>query len=147
MNAQETTENKDLSLSERLEKRFLATPNKKTQPVIFKIIQVRKVVAQQRLQGRSWADLADFLSHEHVHISDGTLRNYMGMIGTAVDELSATCGGEVSDEQIHKHVSAQMTQAARTRAAKKRAASKPRMPARPIPGGQSAILPPPDRKS
>lgn len=139
MNTQAVEENKELSLSARLEMRALAEPKNKAKPTISKIIEARAVLSKQRMQGHSWADLAGFLSQEGVHIAEGTLRNYMGMIGTAVDALSATSQGEVSDEQIHRNVSAQMTKAARDRAAKKRAASKPRMP---IPGGQPFMLPP-----
>ena len=43
----------------------------------------RAVLAEQKMRGLSWAALTDLLESEGVSLAEGTLRNYMRMIGQA----------------------------------------------------------------
>jgi hypothetical protein len=75
-------------------------PDKAT-ATIFKIIEARHVIAEQRLRGLSWAALTRLLEEEGVNLSEGTLRNYARMIGIAEAALRAKGNPEPTDKEIH----------------------------------------------
>lgn len=88
-------------LSERLKMRAASLPPDKPVATILRIIEARSVLAEQRLRGMSWAALTRLLAEEGVNLSDGTLRNYMRMIGAAEAALRAGGMAEPTDREIH----------------------------------------------
>lgn len=91
----------DFSLAERLRRRAAETEPDKTPPVIRKIIEVRRVIVEQRLRGHSWSGLAGMLAHEGLNLADGTLRNYMAQIRRAEAQLHSAGNANPSDAEIH----------------------------------------------
>lgn len=91
----------DVPLAERLRKRAEALRPDKQPPVIRKIIEVRSVIAQERLRGRSWNALSDLLKAEGIHLTPGTLRNYMALIGQAETALRDAGTLSPGDDDIH----------------------------------------------
>lgn len=53
------------------------------------------------MRGLSWAALTDLLESEGVSLAEGTLRNYMRMIGQAEAALRAGGNSAPSDQDIH----------------------------------------------
>lgn len=96
-------------LSERLRRRAETMQPDKRLPIIRRIIEVRIVLAEQRGRGLSWAALADLLGNEGVHVSAGTLRNYMRQIGRAERALLEAGNASPSDAQIHARLHQQGT--------------------------------------
>ena len=88
-------------LSERLKLRADGQEPDKATATIFKIIEARSVIAEQRLRGLSWAALTRLLEEEGVNLSEGTLRNYARMIGSAEAALRAMGKAEPTDKEIH----------------------------------------------
>mgnify|MGYP000084114462 CR=1 FL=1 len=88
-------------LSERLKLRADGQEPDKATATIFKIIEARSVIAEQRLRGLSWAALTRLLEEEGVNLSEGTLRNYARMIGSAEAALRAMGNPEPTDKEIH----------------------------------------------
>lgn len=88
-------------LSERLTLRAEGLEPDKAMATIFKIIEARRVIAEQRLRGLSWAALTRLLEEEGVNLSEGTLRNYARMIGIAEAALRAKGNPEPTDKEIH----------------------------------------------
>lgn len=91
-------------LSERLKMRAAGLEPDKATATIFKIIEARSVIAEQRLRGLSWAALTRLLGEEGVNLSEGTLRNYARMIGGAEADLRAKGNPEPTDKEIHDAV-------------------------------------------
>lgn len=91
----------DRPLKERLRLLAEATAPDKTPPLICKIIEVRRVIAEQRLRGHSWSALAGMLAQEGLNLADGTLRNYMAQIGHAEAQLHDAGNPTPSDAEIH----------------------------------------------
>lgn len=91
-------------LSERLKIRAAGLEPDKATATIFKIIEARSVIAEQRLRGLSWAALTRLLAEEGVNLSEGTLRNYARMIGGAEADLRAKGNPEPTDKEIHDAV-------------------------------------------
>ena len=89
------------TLSERIARRAEETPPQKGTPVILKIIEVRGEIAKQRLLSRSWAYLIGILKAEGVHLSQGTLRNYMHKIGRAEAALKDKGVLSPTDAEVH----------------------------------------------
>jgi len=96
-------------LSERLRRRAETMQPDKRLPIIRRIIEVRIVLAEQRGRGLSWAALADLLGNEGVHVSAGTLRNYMRQIGRAERALLEAGNASPSDAEIHARLHQQGT--------------------------------------
>lgn len=90
-----------LPLSERLKTRAARLQPDKAIATVAKIIEARKVIAEQRLRGLSWAALNRLLAEEGVNLSEGTLRNYARMIGTAEAFLRGKGNNEPTDTEIH----------------------------------------------
>lgn len=88
-------------LSERLKMRAASFDPDKATATIFKIIEARHVIAEQRLRGLSWAALTRLLAEEGVNLSEGTLRNYARMIGAAEADVRAKGNPEPTDKEIH----------------------------------------------
>lgn len=88
-------------LSERLKMRAASFDPDKATATIFKIIEARHVIAEQRLRGLSWAALTRLLAEEGVNLSEGTLRNYARMIGAAEAALRTKGNPEPTDKEIH----------------------------------------------
>lgn len=89
------------SLSERLRKRAARSQARHKVSAISSVIEARNVLAEQREKGLSWDALTELLAHEQVHISAGTLRNYMRLIGRAVDRLAAAGIASPTDAEIN----------------------------------------------
>lgn len=71
--------------------------------MIRRIIEVRSVLEEHRQRGLSWDTLAGLLEQEKIHITAGTLRNYMRMIRQAEARLQEKSDQAVpKDEDIHK---------------------------------------------
>jgi hypothetical protein len=89
-----------IPLVERLNARAATLQPDKAAKTISKIIEVRAVLAEQKMRGLSWAALTDLLESEGVSLAEGTLRNYMRMIGQA--EAAMRAGGNMvpSDQDI-----------------------------------------------
>lgn len=88
-------------LSERLKTRAAGLEPDRATATICRIIEARSVIAEQRLRGLSWAALTRLLEEEGVNLSEGTLRNYARMIGTAEAALRAKGNPEPTDKEIH----------------------------------------------
>lgn len=99
------------TLSERLKVRAASLDPDKATATIFKIIEARHVIAEQRLRGLSWAALTRLLAEEGVNLSEGTLRNYVRMIGSAEAALQAKGNPEPTDKEIHASLYAPRTAA------------------------------------
>jgi hypothetical protein len=80
---------KSSTLSERIEARAKTLHSDKRPPVMFQIIEAHEKLATLHLEKRSWANLVEILDAEGVHLSQGTLRNYMARIGKAKAALAA----------------------------------------------------------
>lgn len=91
---------KDLTLSERIEKRAQELHPDKASPVISKIIEAREVIAKLRLSRRSWAYLVGILEAERICLTQGTLRNYMAKIGKAEAALKDEGVSSPTNEHI-----------------------------------------------
>ena len=89
------------SLEERLRLRAEKTAPDKVPAAICKVIEVRRVLTEQRLRGHSWASLTQMLADEGLNLTAGTLRNYLAQIGHAEDILCASGNADPSDAQIH----------------------------------------------
>ena len=98
-------------LSERLKMRAAGLVPDRATATIFKIIEARHVIAEQRLRGLSWAALTRLLAEEGVNLSEGTLRNYVRMIGSAEAALQAKGNPEPTDKEIHASLYASRTAA------------------------------------
>lgn len=90
-----------ISLVERLNARAATLQPDKAATTISKIIEVRAVLAQQKMRGLSWAALTNLLESEGVSLAEGTLRNYMRLIGQAEATLRAGGNSAPSDQDIH----------------------------------------------
>lgn len=90
------------SLEERLRQRAERMVPDKAPAAICKVIEVRRVLAEQRHRGHSWASLAQMLADEGLNLTAGTLRNYMAQIGRAEAHLYNAGNPEPSDCEIHK---------------------------------------------
>lgn len=90
-----------MPLIERLKARAATLQPDKSAKTISRIIEVRDVLAQQRMRGLSWAALTGLLESEGVCLAEGTLRNYMRMIGQAEAALRAVGNPAPSDQDIH----------------------------------------------
>jgi hypothetical protein len=90
------------SLAERLRQRAEALAPAPHVPVLLRVIEVRAALAEQRTRGVPWQTLAGLLAMEGVHISPGTLRNYMSKIGRAEAELRRAGRHAPSDADIHR---------------------------------------------
>lgn len=88
-------------LSERLRRRAETMQPDKRLPIVRRIIEVRIVLAEQRQRGLSWSALADLLGNEGIHVSAGTLRNYMRQIGRAESALREAGNASPSDAEIY----------------------------------------------
>ena len=88
-------------LSERLKMRAAGLEPDRVTAMIFKIIEARCVIAEQRLRGVSWAALTRLLAEEGVNLSEGTLRNYARMIGAAEAALRTKGNPDPTDKEIH----------------------------------------------
>ena len=64
-----------IPLVERLNARAATLQPDKAATTISKIIEVRAVLAEQKMRGLSWAALTDLLESEGVSLAEGTLRN------------------------------------------------------------------------
>ena len=89
-----------IPLVERLNARAATLQPDKAATTISKIIEVRAVLAEQKMRGLSWAALTDLLESEGVSLAEGTLRNYMRMIGQAEAALRAGGNMAPSDQDI-----------------------------------------------
>jgi hypothetical protein len=101
-------------LSERLTLRAEGLEPDKATATIFKIIEARRVIAEQRLRGLSWAALTRLLAEEGVNLSEGTLRNYARMIGVAEADVRTKGNLEPTDKEIHASLYAPRTVALAT---------------------------------
>lgn len=89
------------SLAERLQRRADAMAEA-TSPVIIRcVIAARQVLVAQRRRGIYWAVLADLLTQEGVALTEGTLRNYIAMVGKAEAALRAAGNDAPGDDEIH----------------------------------------------
>ena len=89
-----------IPLVERLNARAATLQPDKAAKTISKIIEVRAVLAEQKMRGLSWAALTDLLESEGVSLAEGTLRNYMRLIGQAEAALRAGGNSAPSDKDI-----------------------------------------------
>ncbi len=89
-----------IPLVERLNARAATLQPDKAAKTISKIIEVRAVLAEQKMRGLSWAALTDLLESEGVSLAEGTLRNYMRLIGQAEATLRAGGNSAPSDKDI-----------------------------------------------
>jgi len=90
-----------IPLVERLNARAATLQPDKAATTISKIIEARAVLAEQKMRGLSWAALTKLLESEGVSLAEGTLRNYMRMIGQAEAALRAGGNMAPSDQDIH----------------------------------------------
>lgn len=90
-----------IPLVERLNARAATLQPDKSATTISKIIEARAVLAAQKMRGLSWAALTDLLESEGVSLAEGTLRNYMRMIGQAEASLRAEGNAAPTDQDIH----------------------------------------------
>lgn len=88
------------TLSERIAKRAKEMRREKGPPVIAKIIEGREAIADLRLKGDSWDYVVGVLKAESIHLSQGTLRNYMAKIKQAEAVLKDNGVCSPSIEQI-----------------------------------------------
>lgn len=88
-------------LSERLIAQAEALSPDRPVPLVFRIVELRRVLSQLKLSGFSWGMLARLLAEEGLHISPGTLRNYMRLIGLAEARLHGLGQIAPSDAEIH----------------------------------------------
>lgn len=115
------------SLEERLRERAEGTVPDKVPAAICQVIEVRRVLSEQRLRGHSWASLAQMLADVGLNLTAGTLRNYMRQIGRAEAYLHDAGKSDASDSEIH--------------AALRRMQAAPRRPAAPSPQLAKIITP------
>lgn len=135
------------TLSERLKLRAASLDPDKATATIFKIVEARHVIAEQRLRGLSWAALTRLLAEEGVNLSEGTLRNYVRMIGSAEAALQAKGNPEPTDKEIHASLYAPRTAALATPAPTlfmKQQNTPPRADPTP-PAARSSVIRNPDR--
>lgn len=90
-----------IPLVERLNARAATLQPDKAATTISKIIEARAVLAEQKMRGLSWAALTDLLESEGVSLAEGTLRNYMRLIGQAEATLRAGGNAAPTDQDIH----------------------------------------------
>jgi hypothetical protein len=88
-------------LIERLKARATSVLPDKFATTISKIIEVRSVLAEQRMRGLSWCALTHLLEAEGVSLAQGTLRNYARMIGQAEAVLRDRGNPAPTDAEIH----------------------------------------------
>lgn len=102
-----------LSFEARVRARAKEKPIKKTRPALLQIIEIRNVLIDERLRGRTSDDLAGILASEGINITPGTLRNYLAQIGRAIVALENERKEKPSNADIHRMVNA-IEKAART---------------------------------
>lgn len=89
------------TLSDRLEQHVHATEPTRQRSLLTKIITQRSVIRGARNYGHRWNFISEILEREGIHIAEGTLRNYLRLIGKSEEHLAKIGNSDPTPQQIH----------------------------------------------
>ena len=93
-----------MSREDRIRARARAQPVNKKETFIRELISFHRFILEERCKGRPTEQLKQLLDEDGLHMSEGTLRNYIPQIERSIAALHSLGNKNPSDDEIHREL-------------------------------------------